>query len=121
MSSSLNHIRLYDENERNIKTDDEGKSKYNTKKKSYVPMLSMSAYAQYMPDASKAYTIDSLRQVIMLGVTVVISVFFFICVLLFCFTKDIEKLKFADNMLRTIVCFYIGIVTGLLGLPGKAI
>lgn len=62
-------------------------------------------------------TIESLKPIMMILVISVITVFFFICVTLFCYTKDAEKLKFADNMSRMIVGFYIGVVTGLLGLP----
>jgi hypothetical protein len=62
-------------------------------------------------------SIDLMRPYLMLAVIVAITIFFFICIGLFCRTQDVEKLKFADNMIRTIVGFYIGIVTGLLGLP----
>jgi hypothetical protein len=90
--------------------------------------LSIEAFAQTASAPALAATasmtsamssMDSLRPMIMIGVIAAISVFFFICVGLFCLTADADKIKFADNMMRTIVGFYIGIVTGLLGLPGK--
>lgn len=62
-------------------------------------------------------TIDALRPIVMLFVIVTITVFFGVCIWLFCKSPDPERLKFADNMIRTIIGFYIGIVTGLLGLP----
>jgi hypothetical protein len=90
---------------------------------SFYDRLSIEAFAQAVPAPAAAYSmmssIDSLRPMIMIGVIAAISVFFFICVGLFCLTSDADKIKFADNMMRTIVGFYIGIVTGLLGLPGK--
>jgi len=76
------------------------------------------AYAQEANELDRSIgSIDTLRPYIMLFIIASITIFFFVCVGLFCKTKDLEKLKFADNMLRTIVGFYIGIVTGLLGLP----
>lgn len=82
-------------------------------------VFSIAAFAEMSAVSSAISSIDSLRPAIMIGVIGAITVFFFICVVLFCYTSDADKLKFADNMMRTIVGFYIGIVTGLLGLPGK--
>lgn len=80
------------------------------------------AYAQGSSSTSPAsmqanWTIDSLRPTVMVAIISAITVFFLFCIVLYCFATDAEKLKFADNMMRTIVGFYTGIVTGLLGLP----
>jgi hypothetical protein len=77
------------------------------------------SFAQTPPAPSLMSSTEGLRPFIMFGILIAITVFFFICVRLYCFTADADKIKFADNMMRTIVGFYIGIVTGLLGLPGK--
>jgi hypothetical protein len=94
---------------------------------SSTSVFSISAFAQVVSSPGPAspstpltplgLSIESLRPMIMIGVIIAISTFFFICVGLFCLTTDADKLKFADNMIRTIVGFYIGIATGLLGLP----
>jgi hypothetical protein len=57
-----------------------------------------------------------LRSVVMVFVLVAITAFGGVCVYIFLTSKDRERIKFADSMLRTIVGFYIGIVTGLLGI-----
>jgi hypothetical protein len=89
-------------------------------RKSGMNIFFKSAFADTVTGAPSFSSIEGLKPMIMIGVISAISLFFFICVALFCFTADVDKIKFADNMMRTIVGFYIGIVTGLLGLPGKA-
>ncbi|GAA0267368.1 hypothetical protein GCM10008965_39230 [Methylorubrum aminovorans] len=81
----------------------------------FAQSSSLGVPAQPVPD----WTIDALRPTVMITIIGAITVFFLFCIGLYCMTKDTEKLKFADNMMRTIVGFYIGIVTGLLGLPTR--
>lgn len=68
-------------------------------------------------EAIRSNSIEYWRPYVMLAVLVCVTMFFFICLGMFVFSKDEFKLKFADSMIRTVVGFYIGIVTGLLGLP----
>jgi hypothetical protein len=86
------------------------------------PLLIAPAYAQTegvtateAPEPKSR--MEYLKPYIMVGVILAITVLFFICIGLFCIAKDSEKIKFAHDMIRTIVGFYIGIFTGLLGLP----
>ncbi|TBG37142.1 hypothetical protein ELG78_09185 [Rhizobium leguminosarum] len=60
---------------------------------------------------------ESMRQYVayaMIGFITLILVFF---ILMYAFAANSEKIKFADSMIRMIVGFYIGVVTGLLGIP----
>jgi hypothetical protein len=81
-----------------------------------LSLLVSTALAQ-TGERSTAESMDNIRPFLLIGVVVAISIFFFICVWLFCVANDDEKARFADNMIRTILGFYIGIVTGLLGFP----
>lgn len=74
------------------------------------------AYAQDSKVAT-AVAVSWMRQgivVFMIGCITILLIGFLI---LYFKTSDPEKLKFADSMIRMIVGFYIGVVTGLLGIP----
>ncbi|MBD9596124.1 hypothetical protein IB270_25110 [Ensifer sp. ENS05] len=74
------------------------------------------AYAQDSKDAT-AVAVSWMRQGIVVFMIVCITILLIGFLILYFKTSDPEKLKFADSMIRMIVGFYIGVVTGLLGIP----
>ncbi|MGO7016309.1 hypothetical protein [Rhizobiales bacterium] len=58
-----------------------------------------------------------MRQGIVVFMIICITILLIGFLILYFKTNDPEKLKFADSMIRMIVGFYIGVVTGLLGIP----
>ncbi len=74
------------------------------------------AYAQDSKDAT-AVAVSWMRQGIVVFMIVCITILLIGFLILYFKTNDPEKLKFADSMIRMIVGFYIGVVTGLLGIP----
>ncbi|MGO6676419.1 hypothetical protein [Rhizobium leguminosarum] len=80
-----------------------------------APSIVSPAFAQSQAAAQPKPEI--VRPAIMIFVIVVITLFGAVCVYMYLTTADAERIKFADSMLRTIIGFYIGIVTGLLGIP----
>lgn len=79
------------------------------------------AYAQEKAEVKVAEPTnpEEIRKNILYSVMAGIALFGFGCLIMYLTTKDQKKMDFADNMLRTIVGFFIGITTGLLGLPSK--
>jgi hypothetical protein len=57
-----------------------------------------------------------IRPGILLFMLLSITVFFIACIVTYFRTTDAERLKFAMNSIQTILGFYIGVFTGLLGL-----
>lgn len=80
-----------------------------------APSIVGPAFAQSQAAAPPKSEI--VRPAIMIFVIVVITLFGAVCVYMYLTTADAERIKFADSMIRTIIGFYIGIVTGLLGIP----
>ncbi len=74
------------------------------------------AFAQDSKDAT-AVAVSWMWQGIVVFMIVCITILLIGFLILYFKTSDPEKLKFADSMIRMIVGFYIGVVTGLLGIP----
>ncbi|MGO7035669.1 hypothetical protein ACCT19_33180 [Rhizobium ruizarguesonis] len=89
------------------------------KDQSAIPAFSLvsAAYAQGSTPDEGHQRPEYIRPAIMIFVIIVITAFGGVCVYMYLTTADAERIKFADSMLRTIIGFYIGIVTGLLGIP----
>ncbi|MGO6943181.1 hypothetical protein [Rhizobium johnstonii] len=92
------------------------------KEQSAIPAFSFvsAAYAQGSTSDEGQQRPEYIRPAIMIFVIIVITAFGGVCVYMYLTTADAERIKFADSMLRTIIGFYIGIVTGLLGIPPPA-
>ncbi|MBB2836985.1 UNVERIFIED_ORG: hypothetical protein GGE64_000695 [Rhizobium etli] len=75
------------------------------------------AHAAENDNSSTATLVGWMRQGIVVFMIVCITFLLVGFLVLYFRTSDPEKLKFADSMIRMIVGFYIGVVTGLLGIP----
>ncbi len=71
-----------------------------------IPQMSADAFS----------TNNYIRPAILLFMLLSITVFFISCIVTYFRTTDPERLKFAMNSIQTILGFYIGVFTGLLGL-----
>ena len=60
---------------------------------------------------------DLTSPAILAFVIVAVMLFLMIFVGIFLFNKDAEKIKFSITMIQTIIGFYVGVISGILGLP----
>ncbi len=60
-------------------------------------------------------TIETLKPFVYLAILGAIALFFFGCLGIYAFSGNKEKIKFASDMMKTVVGFWIGIVTGWAG------
>ncbi|MHA7968097.1 hypothetical protein [Rhizobium sp. CAU 1783] len=75
------------------------------------------AYAEEASPPTLAVAVGWMRQGIVVFMIVAITMLLAVFLIMYFKTTDPEKVKFADSMIRMIVGFYIGVVTGLLGIP----
>ncbi|MCA2370392.1 hypothetical protein ATU3B_02035 [Agrobacterium genomosp. 3 str. CIP 111-78] len=75
------------------------------------------AYAEEASQPTLAVAVGWMRQGIVVFMIVAITMLLGVFLIMYFKTTDPEKVKFADSMIRMIVGFYIGVVTGLLGIP----
>ncbi|MBY5649943.1 hypothetical protein HFO45_16990 [Rhizobium leguminosarum] len=75
------------------------------------------AYAEEGDKGGMTLAVSWMRQGIVVIMIICITILLIGFLILYFKTNDPEKLKFADSMIRMIVGFYIGVVTGLLGIP----
>lgn len=81
-------------------------------------LLVTPAYAQ--EDKTRAIAKEGFRQTLAMGLLIVISVFWLFCLGMYFFSRDEKKISFSANMIQTVLGFYIGVFTGLMGLPSAA-
>jgi hypothetical protein len=75
--------------------------------------------AAYAAEDDQAHVTESeapFRRTIAMGVLSAIFIFWVGCIVAYFFTRDPEKIKFSMTMMQTILGFYIGVFTGLMGL-----
>lgn len=77
--------------------------------------LASPAYAAET-DAERVVAKEDFRQNLAMGILIAISVFWVVCLFVYFFSKDDKKIAFAATMIQTVLGFYIGVFTGLLGL-----
>ncbi|KAA3519857.1 hypothetical protein G6L63_03760 [Agrobacterium vitis] len=82
-----------------------------------LPSLVTEAFAA-TEDAEQIYSTDQ-RTMLVTGIIGAIFVFWIFCFVLYFVSKDKEKVKFAGTMIQTVLGFYIGIVTGMMGAPRR--
>jgi len=71
---------------------------------------------QVQQAADSFTTVNYIRPAILIFMLGAITIFFIACIVTYFRTDDAERLKFAMNSIQTILGFYIGVFTGLLGL-----
>jgi hypothetical protein len=82
-----------------------------------LPSLVTTAYAA-VTDTELVYSTDQ-RTILVTVIIIFIAVFWVFCFVLYFFSKDKEKVKFAATMIQTVLGFFIGIVTGMIGSPRR--
>jgi hypothetical protein len=83
----------------------------------FLPSLVTQAYAA-VENPEQIYSNDQ-RTMLVTGIIGAIFVFWIFCFILYFVSKDKEKVKFAGTMIQTVLGFYIGIVTGMMGAPRR--
>ncbi|MER9576964.1 hypothetical protein NKJ09_22065 [Mesorhizobium sp. M0189] len=73
--------------------------------------------ANAAPVASDFTNPEVYRPAVMVFMVATITLFLLLFVGLYLFTGDPEKIKFSASMIQTIIGFYVGVITGILGLP----
>ncbi|KQQ38329.1 hypothetical protein ASG19_04555 [Rhizobium sp. Leaf306] len=81
-------------------------------------LLVTPAYAQ--DETSRAIAKEDFRQTLAMGLLVAITLFWLFCLGMYFFSKDEKKISFSANMIQTVLGFYIGVFTGLMGLTPPA-
>lgn len=81
----------------------------------FSSMLVTPAYAQ--AETPRAIAKEDFRQNLAMGLLVAITLFWLFCLGMYFFSKDEKKISFSANMIQTVLGFYIGVFTGLMGLP----
>jgi 4-amino-4-deoxy-L-arabinose transferase-like glycosyltransferase len=76
------------------------------------------AHAQV--DVQRANAKEDFRQNLAMGLLLAITVFWVVCLCMYFFSKDEKKISFSANMIQTVLGFYIGVFTGLMGLTPPA-
>lgn len=76
------------------------------------------AYAQ--SENVRSIAKEDFRQNLAMGLLFAITVFWVFCLGVYFLSKDEKKIAFAANMIQTVLGFYIGVFTGLMGLPVTA-
>lgn len=85
----------------------------------YLPPLVTTAYAAAtVNEPEMVYSTDQ-RTMLVTGIIIAIAIFWVFCFVLYFFSKDKEKVKFAGTMIQTVLGFFIGIATGMIGSPRR--
>lgn len=81
-------------------------------------LITTPAYAE--DSTSRSIAKEDFRQNLAMGLLFAITVFWLFCLGTYFFSKDEKKISFSANMIQTVLGFYIGVFTGLMGLtpPG---
>ena len=91
----------------------------NASRRVELPSLLRSAQAAptgtLAEGAPRDNSIDAYRPYVYLGLLAAIALFFFGCLGIYAFSGNREKIKFASDMMKTVVGFWIGIITGWAG------
>lgn len=78
-------------------------------------LLATNAYAMDAP--VKADAKEDFRQSVALAILVAITIFWVLCLTIYLFSNDEKKVTFSMSMIQTVLGFYVGVFTGLMGLP----
>ncbi|RWB30515.1 MAG: hypothetical protein EOQ42_24180 [Mesorhizobium sp.] len=79
-----------------------------------IPSLVTAAHADTLSNITDP---TIYRPAIMIFMIVALTLFLLLFMGLYLYTKDADKLRFAGSMIQTIIGFYVGVVTGVLGIP----
>lgn len=80
-------------------------------------LLASPAYAQ--EEIPRAVAKEDFRQNLAIALLFAISIFSLVCLVVYFSSKDEKKIAFSANMIQTVLGFYIGVLTGLMGLPSS--
>ncbi|RDJ13297.1 hypothetical protein B5K05_09810 [Rhizobium phaseoli] len=87
----------------------------------FLPELGLLASPAFAEEATaRVYAKEDFRQNLAMVLLVAITLFWLVCLSIYFFSKDEKKIAFAANMIQTVLGFYIGVFTGLMGLPVAA-